>query len=171
MNQIQLGIDIATSISIIAAAIGFLRTQIVQASATRMLAVRQQRIDQMSRLVADFSDILEAGDKVVEKVRMAQAGRDVKISADDYTGFCQTVDRYIRVNSKLLFEVWASEDEKKVLQSISAHVQSWHKKFDAAVTENNVSAVPSFDKLIDDIGSEVVRLSTLLRTEVESVIV
>jgi hypothetical protein len=169
MNEIQLGIDIATSISVIAAAISFLRQQASSSRATRLLAVRQQRIEQMSRLVADFSNILEAGDKVVEKVRLAQAGRDVNLSTDDYTGFCYSVDRYIRINSKLLFEVWASEDEKKVLQSIGALVHSWNKKFVDAAIEKNMLAIPSFDQLVEDIGAEVVRLSTLLRAEVERV--
>lgn len=169
MNQIQIGIDIATSISVIAAAIGFLRAQAVQSRATRLLAVRQQRIEQMSRLVADFSNILEAGDKVVEKVRLAQAGRAVKLSTDDYTGFCYSVDRYIRINSKLLFGVWASEDEKEVLKSIGALVHSWNKKFVAAAEVKNLSAIPSFDQLVEDIGAEVVRLSALLRDEVERV--
>lgn len=81
MNQIQLGLDIATSVSVIAAAIGFLRSQSTQSKATRLLAVRQQRIEQMSRLVADFANILEAGDKVIEKVLMAKAGRDVNITS------------------------------------------------------------------------------------------
>ena len=123
----------------------------------------------MSRLVADFSNILESGDKVVEKVRLAQAGRDVSISGDDYTGFCCSVIRYIRINSKLLFEVWASEDEKKVLLSIDTLVRSWNKEFVEAVVASNSSAIPDFEKLIEDIGSEVVRLSTLLRAEVERV--
>ena len=123
----------------------------------------------MSRLVADFSNILESGDKVVEKVRLAQAGRDVSISGDDYTGFCYSVIRYIRINSKLLFEVWASEDEKKVLLSIDTLVRSWNKEFVEAVVASNSSAIPDFEKLIEDIGSEVVRLSTLLRAEVERV--
>jgi hypothetical protein len=169
MNSIQIGLDIATSVSVVFAAITFLWTTLGQSKKARMLSIKQQRIEHMSRLVSDFSKILEDGDKIVEKVRMAQSGRELTVSADDYTGFCIAIDRYIRINSKLLFEVWASDAEKKVLHDIQILVHSWNKQFIEAATTNNKSEIPSFDQLIEDIGVNVKKLSSLLREEVENV--
>jgi len=169
MDYVQISIDIATSVSVIVAALSFLKTQISQSKANRVLAIRQQRIEQMSRLIADFSIILESGDRIVEKIRMAKAGREVNYSPDDFTGFCISVDRYIRINSKLLFEVWATENEKKALGSIKELVHSWNKKFVEAAINEDISKTPDFVKLIEDLGEKVLNLSMLLRNEVENV--
>lgn len=67
MNSIQLSFEIATSISIIGAALVFLWGQIGQSKRSRVLAIRQQRIEQMSILIADFAVLLDGGDLLVEK--------------------------------------------------------------------------------------------------------
>ena len=171
MNSIQLSIDIATSLSVVVAVITFVLNQNAQSRAVRLLAVKQQRIEQRSRLVEGFAKILEDGHKVAEKVGYMQAGRDVEISPDAYTHFCHSIMRHIQINSKLLFEVWASEEEKKIMESISNLTFSWNNEFveaaRKAAIEKDWSTIPSFTEFLEDIGNEVAKLSSLLRKEVE----
>jgi hypothetical protein len=173
MPPLQFGIDIATSLSVIGTTIVFIVFQFRQAKKSRAHAVRQQRIENMSRLISDFSTILLSGDKIVNLVRQAQAGHTVTITANDYTNFCADVDRYIRINSALLFEVWATPAEKKSIAKINELVHDWNKSFVAAALERSngkISEVPSFDELIADLTKQLTAFSSLLKAEIEAVV-
>ena len=174
MPPLQIGLDIATSLSVVGAAVAFIASQLGQTRNTRALAFRQQRVENMSRLLGDFSRVLEAGDRVVAKVRMAQAGRQVDVSPDEFTNFCGEVDRYIRINSALLFQVWASESERAHLKKIHDLVHDWNRTFVEAVAKRDRgidAPVPSFDKLVADLTVLVTSFSASLRAEVERVVV
>ncbi|MFH1957898.1 MAG: hypothetical protein ABIJ15_05435 [bacterium] len=167
LENIMIGVDVASSISIIGAAISFVHAQRTENNKKRVQSIRQQRISEMSRLIGDFSDILNKGDLIVEKVRLAQAGREVDLSADDYTGFCVLVDRYIRINSQLLFNVWASDNEKKLLNNIKTTVYAWNDKFMEALKTHDKRNVPDFVDLLENISKIICQISLSLRKEIE----
>jgi hypothetical protein len=127
----------------------------------------------MSRLVADFSRLLEEGDKIVYRVRQAQAGRNLDVTLDDFTNFCVSIDSYIRINNSLLFEVWANEQEKAAIGHIQNLVRDWNRSLVEAVQrreEGEQIEIPSFDKLVEELTTRVKALSSLLRAEVEHVV-
>jgi hypothetical protein len=167
LENIQVGFDLAASVSIIGAAISFVRSQKNENRKKRVQAVRQQRISEMSRLIGDFSGILNKGDLIVEKIRLAQAGREVEFSADDYTGFCVLVDRYVRINSQLLFSVWASDTEKQLLNELTTTVHSWNNKFLDALKTHDKTSVPDFADLLEQISKIICQISLSLKTEIE----
>ena len=169
MNSIQLSFEIATSLSIIGAALTFLWSQIGQSKKARILAIRQQRVEQMSQLIADFAKILDDGDELVEKVKMTHKESEFYCSADDYACFCYKVERYIRINSKLLFEVWATNAEKKVLEDINNIVKNWRLKYLDFSEDNQHSELKDFELLINNIGINIKKMSTLLKLDVEKI--
>lgn len=154
----------------ITAAIAFIHTQLTQGRKTRAQAIRAQRIAQMSKVCNDLATILQQGDEVVAKVRMAQAGRSLTVSVDDFTDFCVRVDRYIRVNAVCGFMVWATEEERLALLSLSTTVREWNNRFLAAAESRSTgghASIPSFDELIEQLTSKVESFSTLVRQEIE----
>lgn len=167
MESIQLSFEIATSISIIGAALTFLWSQIGQSKKARVLAIRQQRIEQMSKLIADFAVLLVKGDVIVEKVKHSHKESEFYVSIDDFSHFCCTIERYIRINSFVLFEVWATAAEKKALQDIKVLVEDWRAKFLDDAKENENAELIDFEWLLIEIGVNVKKLSALLKNDVK----
>jgi len=173
MPPLQLGLDLATSLSVLGAAVAFIISLLRRERRAQASALKQQRIENMSRLINDFAKILEEGDKIVGKVRLLRDGRDVQVTEDDMTSFCVDVDRYIRINSALLFEIWASEKEKQSIEELRKLVLNWNQSFVQSANDRSQgknTPVPHFDKLISDLIPMVTALSSLLRVEVERVV-
>jgi hypothetical protein len=65
MNNIQIGLDIATSLSVIGATILFLRSLVTQNKKNRTLTITKQRIENMSSIMTDFTKLIEKGEIIV----------------------------------------------------------------------------------------------------------
>lgn len=168
MNNIQLGIDLATSVSVIGAAVYFVINTTRQAKASRIFTVRKQRIEQMSQIISDFSGILELGNETIQYIRKVQDGaEEFDPKKVDFTLFCVTVDSYIRIKQKLLFAVWATNEEKEIIKEILKLTHKWNKQYVEASKNQDTKNVPDFVKLTEDIGEKVFQLSEILRKEVE----
>lgn len=141
MNAIQLSLDIATSLSIIGAAVTFVIAVSTRSRKAEEFAIRQERIKHMSQLLADFTTILVDGDKLREKESKARAGRDVDFTADDYIAFCISLIRYVQINSRVLFGVWANDKEKELLGDIGILASNWYSEFMNAVNTKDQSAL------------------------------
>ena len=63
MDKIQLGFDIATSISIMGASISYIVGQKHEGRKNREEIKKHERIKQMSKIISDFSKILNKGAK------------------------------------------------------------------------------------------------------------
>lgn len=161
----QIGIDIATSLSVMGAAIAFAYTQLTQGRKAREQALRTQRIEHIAKACADFANILRDGDKVVSDIRRAQAGLNVKVEVDDLDRFCENVDSYIRVNMACGYIVWATTIEKALINDIRETAIRWNHDFVLAVEQK--TEIPSFDKLVEDLTGKVQQLACQIRLEVE----
>ncbi len=157
-SSIQFGFDIATSISIIVAAFSFMWNSMRQ----RTFTIRKQRIVQMSKIVSDFADILDRGHIIIEDIQRGKSK-----DGDVLGGFCASVIRYNKINNTLLFEVWAKDDEKKIIDDISKLVYSWNSAYVDA--HNNNRDVPNFPTLLEGISSKIKELSTKVRKEIEEI--
>ncbi len=134
-----------------------------------MLAIRQQRVEQMSILIADFAVILDGGDLLVEKTSNRQNSTENKGFVDEYICFCKRIERYIHIHSKLLFEVWASQEEKQVLQNIKAIVINERINFIKNNDDSDIQIQSRFAKFNNEIGKQIKKLSTLLKHDVENI--
>ena len=167
MPPIQLGIDIATSVSVIGAALAFIYTQLTQARRARRQGVRIRRIDQMARICDDMSGILTKGDEIVAAVKRHSAGAPLKIDADDFTEFCIAVERYLKIKIVCSFNVWATPIEHKLIDDMLSAVHKWNREFVDAHNDHT-KPVPSFNKLLEDLTKSVAKLSDGIRAEIES---
>lgn len=170
MPPIQIGIDIATSLSVIGAAIAFTYTQLSQSRKARAAAIRAERVKQMSMICEDLSNIIKEGVEVETRVRQALAGREVDISLDDYTNFCVKIDNYLRVDIACNFNVWANDAELSQLTKFKSAVNNWHSKFEEAVLDRDngkATSIPLFSDLLTDLITNVKIFSALVREEVE----
>jgi hypothetical protein len=168
MNSIQIGLDLATSVSVIGAAVYFVFNSAKQAKLTREYTVRKQRIEQMSQIISDFSGILEMGDEIilqVHKVRDGAAAHDPKLC--DFTGFCVAVDSYIRIKQKLMFSVWATDDDNEIINNIQSLVREWNKNWVKAAIDGDHKNVPDFVELNTKVQNQVCELSLSLRKQIE----
>lgn len=68
-----------------------------------------------------------------------------------------------------MFEVWASQEEKQVLQNIKAVVINERINFIKNIDDNATQTQIKFSKLNDEIGKQIKKLSTLLRLDVQRV--
>lgn len=169
MPTIQIGLDLATSLSVIGAAFAFIYAQFTQGRKSRRQAFRTQRIEHMSRICSDLAQILVKGDEVVARVRMAESGRELNVTTDDFTNFCIEVERYIRINTSCSFNVWATEQEKSILDSLAKEASEWNKKLVSATVakyRGEAFSVPSFVVLIEDLTAIIKSFSVLVREEV-----
>jgi hypothetical protein len=98
-----------------------------------------------------------------------QSGRKGAVTADTYTNYCYDVIRYLKVNLQLRFQVWATQEEIQIFQRIKDHIRSWNANFVTATDNRDLSNIPSFDKLINDLSIEILQLSTILRKEIEKI--
>lgn len=172
MPSIQIGLDLATSLSVVGAAFAFIYAQLTQGRKSRRQAFRTQRIEHMSRICSDLAQILVKGDEVAARVRMAQLGRELNVTTDDFTNFCIEVERYIRINTSCSFNVWATEQEKSILVSLAERASEWNKKLVSATvakSRGEAFSVPSFDGLVEDLTAMVKSFAVLVREEVERV--
>lgn len=170
MPPVQIGIDIATSLSVIGAAVAFTYTQLSQSRRARAASIRAERVKQMSIICDDLAGILKMGANVVNNVRKAQAGRDVNISSDDYTDFCIMVKDYIEINTACKFKVWANDAEQSQLSEFTVTVGKWNAAYIKAASDRDAGKdvpVPSFDDLIEELTKKVQRFSALVREEIE----
>lgn len=168
MNNIQLGIDLATSVSVVGAAVYFVFNMAKQAKLSREYTVRKQRIEQMSQIISDFSGILEMGNEIILHLNRSKADPEVYDSKKaDFTEFCVTVDSYIRIKQKLLFEVWATVDDKEIINNIQSLVLEWNQTWYTAAINQDKENVPDFVELNTKIGDKVFELSLNLRKQVE----
>ena len=169
MNNIQIGLDIATSLSVIGATILFLKSLITQNKKNRALAIGRQRIENMSSIVIDFTKLIEKGEIIVQEVRAMQSGREGTITADTYTNYCYDLMRYIKINLQLRFQVWATLEEIQIFQAVENHIRAWNDDFVKAAINKDYKSIPSFDKLVDNLSGQVLKLSRILRQEIEKI--
>lgn len=168
MLPIQFGIDIATSISVIGAALAFIYTQLTQAKRTRKEETKRRRISHMTKICDDLAEILTRGDEIIARGNQGAATGKVTIDADDFTGFCISVDRYIRIETVCAFRVWATTKEQEILNRMVASVHAWHSEFvDAHVDRSK--PIPNFNDLIGKLTNLVLSFSEQIRAEVEAV--
>ena len=167
MPPIQLGIDIATSVSVIGAALAFIYTQLTQAKRLRRQETRTRRIEHMAKICDDMSGILTKGDEIVSAVNRHAAGAPLSINADDFTEFCITVDRYIRIKTICSFKVWSTPSEQKILEVMLSSVHQWNREFVEAHIDRT-KPVPSFNALLEKLKESVEQLSKAIRAEVEA---
>jgi hypothetical protein len=167
MPPIQLGIDIATSVSVIGAALAFIYTQLTQAKRFRREETKSRRISHMVKICDDLAEILTKGDEIIARGNQGAASGRVTIDADDFTNFCISVDRYIRIKMVCSFSVWAMPKEIAILDGMVDAVHQWHKEFiDAHI--DRTKRVPLFDELLKQLTSSVSKLSEEVRAEVEA---
>jgi hypothetical protein len=170
MDAIEFGFDLATSFSIFGAAIMFIWTQATEGKRIRRSAIRQKRIENMSLVIKDFVQIIDKGHLIVDKFHKAAVRNEPGlITPDAVTEFCRSLDHYIEINTQLMFDIWASEEEKIILKDIQKKLHEWYDAFVAAHDNNEKSQVPIFNKLLEGISGKVSELSSKLRAEVEKI--
>lgn len=167
MPPIQFGIDIATSVSVIGAALAFIYTQMTQAKRLRRQETRNRRISHMAKICDDMSEILTKGDEIIARGNQSAASGKISIDADDFTNFCISVDRYIKIKTICSFSVWATPKEQQLLDGMVSAVHEWHQQFvDAHI--DRTKPVPLLDDLVKRLTGSVSNLSREIRAEVEA---
>lgn len=167
LPPIQLGIDIATSVSVIGAALAFIYTQMTQAKRIRRAEAKNRRISHMAKICDDLAEILTKGDEIIARGNQGAAVGKVTIDADDFTSFCISVDRYIRIKTVCSFSVWATPKEQNILERMASAVHEWNQKFvDAHI--DRTKPVPRLEDLLKQLTALVSNFSQEIRSEIEA---
>ncbi len=167
MPPIQFGIDIATSISVIGAALAFIYTQMTQAKRIRRAETKNRRLSHMAKICDDLAEILTKGDEIIARGNQGAAAGKVTIDADDFTNFCISVDRYIRIKTVCSFSVWATPKEQHILEGMVNAVHEWYQQFVDAHNDRK-KPVPRLEELLKQLTALVSKLSQEIRSEIEA---
>ena len=171
---IQYGLDLTVSLSVIGAAIAYFYSKISESNKAKKSAMRQHRIESMSKSIDKLSEILDEGSKMVSLVLEGQeSGKSILVNGD-FLDYCQKIVRYIEVYNSLSFEIWASSDEKKIIKNIHQLAVNYNNEFiEALLNKHNGSEfnVPDFLVFQKNIMGNVKILSSCLRKQVEEVII
>ena len=170
----EFSFDVVTAISIVGSVCWMVYSQKKQLKQSRAQVQRQWRIDKISGLVDGFSKILEDGEKLQEQAQRALAGRPRTFNSDDYTAFCASILRYVRI-TELSFSIWATKEESDVLESIKSLVCAWNNAYvtkgeQALDDRSKLSEIPKFNDLMEGMTDKIKELSSLLRSEVDGVV-
>jgi hypothetical protein len=167
LPPIQLGIDIATFVSVLGAALAFIYTQLTQAKRIRRVETRNRRISHMAQICEDLAEVLTKGDEIISRGNQGEARGTTTIDADDFTNFCISVDRYIRIKTVCSFSVWATPKEQNILNGMASAVREWNQEFvDAHV--DRTKPVPRLEELLKQLTALVSSLSQEIRSEIEA---
>lgn len=220
-SAFQYGLDLTISLSVIGALIAYWMT-------TRS-AMRQRRVETLSKTIEKFSEFLDEGSRIISSIRQmkanaedeeqtsesngtshsarcflnyfqklvhdVQADKDSQssISAEEYLehfqklvrdaqknesqqssitpgvllDYCQKIVRYIDVNNSVSFEIWATKEEKKIIENIRQLAETYNNNW-VEFLENKDSKkdVLDFEVFQENFTKNVKDLSTCLRKQI-----
>ncbi len=96
-----------------------------------------------------------------------KSDRDRNITCDTYTNYCYELLIYVKVNLRLQFYPWVTKEEMEIFNTIESNVKKWNHNFVTAANSRTLSDIPSFDEFIDQLSEEVLKLSEILKKEIE----
>lgn len=165
MPTIQIGFDIPTFLSVIFPIVLIFYTQMTHATRVHQQKIGELRIAHMTKIREEMTEILMKGDKIISDFKQAEV-RGTSIDKDAITNFCIEFERFIRIRTVCIFQVWATKKEREIFEKISSAVICWHQDFFDANVERN-KLVPNLNDLVRQLGEAISSLSGEIRAEVD----
>jgi hypothetical protein len=159
IQNLQLGFDIATAISVVGAAYAYIKNINKENDVNREAMLLKLRIEQTVHVVKDLLKIHEQGQEIARLATKASKGLKVdKVPTNnDMIEFCMDFERYVRWHSNVLLAPVAREAEKKILKDIRDEAVAWGTKM-KNVAEGTSKDAPQLFTLLDTIASKLTEL-------------
>ncbi len=149
LQNIQIGLDLATSVSVCLATLGFIYTNIKENKSRIDNTREQQRREHISKIIHEFVKILRDGANLIDKVNDERSSNTITVSCNDLLSICQRMVLYINIDADIAFSIWATKQEQEQLQEIREIAINYRNALVASI--NDGSHAPSFNDFLDKI--------------------
>lgn len=155
LEGIELGLDLATAVSVIGASSAFIWNLRKENSEKAKDLQTKLRIEQTIKVVNDLLEIQKKGVQLINTVNDQLAGIKVEkeVNGIDFLVFCREFGQYISYNSEVLLIPVARPKEKKILEELRELMFSWHDNIQSALAGE--AEVPQFSKLLAIIADKL----------------
>ena len=162
LDSIQLGLDIATSISIVGAAIAYFVNFVRERIKARSFALMELRLKYMQDAIRQYGSLLERVYQMEDRLKWLYAGdKSQKIEIKDIIQLGYDVKNLSNTLLATYFSVWAREEEKDQVKKLMDSVDTWCNAVLSKTNKNRNEAALIF--LADALAQTVRSLSESIK--------
>jgi hypothetical protein len=162
-SEISLG-DLLTAISIIISALGILYTM----RHDRHARLASARVSAIQSAIQEMLRALERGQLLGEKIAWETAGVKQGIDNIEIVRFSFDLKNLIERLQCGEFQIWATDQEKRLLSDLKKYCDDWGRKFADHVNEPQHVKPISFDDFLDKLKSKIADLSDCVGATVKN---
>jgi len=154
MNNLQLGIDIATSFSIIGTAIFFVYNYKKANEEKRKKHINDLRTQQMTLVIKSLVEKLEEGYNIDEKIKMLIAEKNTEYVPRMAYDFGKSLEIKMLVYKNSELAIWGSDFERKKISEMIEITKEWYMSiFKKPIPLSNL--LDNIKSTIQDIAQEI----------------
>lgn len=164
MDKINFGLDLATSASVIIAAISYVVNTKRETVKARNYAFNSFRVKYLTEVINSLMEQFEKSNKTVND--MSRTGNiDLNVLIQQ----ANEIKEYLEFRKIVLVEPWSLDlkKEQQIFDEMQNLIVEWGNGLHQANKENDISLMRPFNTLIIDLSKVLAKLSTSLRAEIE----
>ena len=158
-SKIQFGVDLATSVSVLGAAITFLYGQYKEGKRNRRVAMSSIRVKVIMNTIQKLFDMIEESNLDVDKMQRGA----VKMDINHLISHANKMLQFIRYQRTAFYTPWSNNnDEIRILDEMENLIRNWAEPYSAGDT----TKIKPFFTLTESSVVQIGKLSTELEKEV-----
>lgn len=166
IQNIQLGLDIATAVSVIGAAIGVIFNMKSENKNDIKLRHSQLKVEQTIKVVDELLKLLNEGSYIANLLAKEAGKVDIGSDTDNeiiVLDFCSKFYTHLRYNSIVLLTPIITKEESDILTSLKEKIEDWTTLYLEALNSPEKYDIPMFTTLLDLIYEDLIKFMSSIK--------